>query len=339
MESLEKRNSDLEEHVQRLETYSRKNNLLIKGIPETGPNEDAVQISKDFLANNLKLQNPENVVLQAAHRLGKPPHLQSKSVRRPRDIIVRFLSLSDRNNAWRNRFNLKGSAFILAEDFPPEIQEKRRKLDPFFKAAKRHRSVGKCNLQGDVLVIDGHKYTVDTLDSLPYGLNIANRGRYSEKRLQLCDGIAFFGRDSFLSNFHPCKIDEGNLTFPTVEHYFQYKKALYFKDEKTASAIYKARSPAQAKAFSYQIKDFDAELWKSVASQNMFKACTQKFQQNHELGQKLKETTGVLVEANPKDTYFSCGLSLQDPNLDNHAMWKGQNVLGDILGKVRALLH
>ena len=146
-------------------------------------------------------------------------------------------------------------------------------------------------------------------------------------------------RICFLSNFHPCRIEEGNLTFPTVEHYFQYKKALYFQDERTASAIYKARSPAQAKALSYQIKDFDLELWKSVASQNMLKACTKKFQQNDELGQKLKETTGILVEANPKDTFFSCGLSLQDPNLDNNARWKGKNILGDILGKVRASLQ
>ena len=145
---------------------------------------------------------------------------------------------------------------------------------------------------------------MDTLDSLPHGLNTANHGRCSEKRLQYCDGMVFFGRDSFLSNFHPCRIEEGNLTFLTVEHYFQYKKALYFQDERTASAIYKARSPAQAKALSYQIKDFDLELWKSVASQNMLKACTKKFQQNDELGQKLKETTGILVEANPKDTFF-----------------------------------
>ena len=304
VELLEKRNIELEEHIQRLETYSRKNNLLIKGLPETGPDEDVVQISKNFLANTLKLQNPGDIILQAAHRLGKPPHLQAKSARRPRGIIVHCLSLSDRSNTWRNRFKLKGSPFILTEDFPPPIQAKRRKLEPFFKAAKRHRSVGKCSLQGDVLIIDGQKYTVDTLDSLPHGLNTANLGRCSEKRLQYCDGTAFFGRDSFLSNFHPCRIEEGNLTFPTVEHYFQYKKALYFQDDRTALAIYKACSPAQAKALSYQIKDFDLELWKSVASQNMLKACTKKFQQNDELGQKLKETTGILVEANPKDTFF-----------------------------------
>ena len=58
-----------------------------------------------------------------------------------------------------------------------------------------------------------------------------------------------------------------------VEHYFQYKKALYFQDEETASAIYKACLPAQAKALSYHRKDFDLELWKSVAAQNMLKAC------------------------------------------------------------------
>ena len=177
--------------------------------------------------------------------------------------------------------------------------------------------------------------TLDSIESLPYGLQSLKVGQGSEKKLTTCDGTAFYGSNSFLSNFYPSEIAENNLIFPTSEHFFQYKKALYFQDAATASAIYKAHTPKQAKTLSHQIKDFDRDLWETVASQYMLKACTMKFQQNEALGLKLKQTTGILVEANPKDSYFSCGLSLQDPNLDNATMWKGQNILGDILIKVR----
>ena len=70
----------------------------------------------------------------------------------------------------------------------------------------------------------------------------------------------------------------------------------------------------------------------------MYNACIKKFQQNPELSKKLKKTSGILVEANPKDNFFSCGLSLQDPDLEMRTRWKGLNILGDILIKVRESL-
>ena len=113
---------------------------------------------------------------------------------------------------------------------------------------------------------------------------------------------------------------------------------MYFQDENTASAILRLGTPKQAKGLSYQIKDYDETLWKSVAKQTMYNACIKKFQQNPDLREKLKKTSGILAEANPKDNFFSCGLSLQDPNLEMRTKWKGLNILGDILVKVRESL-
>ena len=72
-------------------------------------------LTLDFLANKLRLNNPGNILLQTA------TSFKTVTVKKPRDIMVRFLCINDRNNAWKNRFNLKGSAYILAEDFPPVI--------------------------------------------------------------------------------------------------------------------------------------------------------------------------------------------------------------------------
>ena len=80
------------------------------------------------------------------------------------------------------------------------------------------------------------------------------------------------------------------------------------------------------------------ELWEPVAVQTMYKACALKFNQNPQLAEKLKQTNGNLVEANPKDKFFSCGLKLQDPNINQPTSWKGQNELGSILCKIRDIL-
>ncbi len=68
----------------------------------------------------------------------------------------------------------------------------------------------------------------------------------------------------------------------------------------------------------------------------MFEACKVKFEQSPILMSFLHDTQNAkLVEANPKDTKWSCGLSLQDKDLFNENKWKGTNWLGLILTKIR----
>ena len=129
-------------------------------------------------------------------------------------------------------------------------------------------------------------------------------------------------------------VDSGIL-FQTVEHLFQYKKASYFNDAHTAKLILNAKTPRIAKALGKKVKDFDEQLWTQVAVQHMHKACTLKFEQNRELAAKLRDIRGTIIEANPGDSFFSCGLSINDPNLTDQAKWKGQNHLGTILSNLR----
>ena len=70
----------------------------------------------------------------------------------------------------------------------------------------------------------------------------------------------------------------------------------------------------------------------------MYKACAMKFNQNPKLAEQLKNTKGILIEANVKETFFSCGLKITDPRIEDHHLWKGKNVLGDILCEIRETL-
>ena len=77
---LETKNQNLEDHISKLKDFCRKNNLLIKGIPETGPNEKLTDIVLHFFMESLKMQNT-NIRISAVHRIGKPPHLNPASLK------------------------------------------------------------------------------------------------------------------------------------------------------------------------------------------------------------------------------------------------------------------
>ena len=69
------------------------------------------------------------------HRLGKSK--QNRSVK-PKPVIARFTCREDRDLVWRQRYNLKGSCFKLAEDLPPAVKKIRKTiLVPAMKEAKK----------------------------------------------------------------------------------------------------------------------------------------------------------------------------------------------------------
>ena len=67
----------------------------------------------------------------------------------------------------------------------------------------------------------------------------------------------------------------------------------------------------------------------------LMRACSLKFNQNDDLKNKLLQSQGTLVEANQRDNFFSCGLSLADPNILDKSRWLGENILGTILTDLR----
>lgn len=147
---------------------------------------------------------------------------------------------------------------------------------------------------------------------------------------------------NWMSNFQPCHtlIDpiSGNK-FKTTEHMFMWLKAIYFKDDETAAKILLAKTPQDAKDLGRQVKGYDDVEWNKVRYYEMLTANILKFTQNSEL-KKLLIATGnrQLVEANPKDQVWSCGLSEKDPLILDSKNWTGQNLLGKVLMEVRELI-
>ena len=80
---VQDRNKYLEHKLEQLDLASRKQNLIVHNIPETGPNEDTGAVIQNFFQHNLKLENVESIVPEHIFCMGKPPHLQSTAVSHP----------------------------------------------------------------------------------------------------------------------------------------------------------------------------------------------------------------------------------------------------------------
>ena len=81
----------------------------------------------------------------------------------------------------------------------------------------------------------------------------------------------FDGEFAFLSNFYPSPITDGNLIFPTVEHYFQAAKTTNMEEYKAIAA---ADTPGQAKRLGRKVTL--RPDWEEVKDQVMLEALRKK---------------------------------------------------------------
>lgn len=161
-------------------------------------------------------------------------------------------------------------------------------------------------------------------------------------QIQTSTHVFFWQHDSLYSNFYqPCviNINAGNktLTFRNSEALFMYLKAVMFDDSYMAQCIYDDQRPFMAKRLGKQVKGFTNDLWATMREDAMYIACWEKFSQNEDLAVQLLETGDrVLVEASPIDFVWGVGLAPDDPLVLDSSNWKGLNLLGKTLMRVRA---
>ena len=145
------------------------------------------------------------------------------------------------------------------------------------------------------------------------------------------DKVIFWG--SFLSNWYPCKIKYKGLDFSSSEQLFMWMKAKHFKDEEIADEILKCKTPKEAKKLGRKVRGFDQSVWDDVKVKYMHDAIDCKFEQNPELKSKSMELgkSRYFVEGSPYDKIWGIGLDWQDVRAENELLWKGHNLLGELL--------
>jgi len=144
---------------------------------------------------------------------------------------------------------------------------------------------------------------------------------------------------NWMSNWTPSNLKiyyDGEL-FTNSEQIFMYIKAKFFGDENKAGEIVRLGSnPAIAKKLGREVSGYDEEAWSASRFDAMYAAVKAKFESDRVLSRQLMETdTKTLVEASPVDIIWGVGIHEKDDSILDENNWKGQNLLGKVLMKVR----
>ncbi len=178
----------------------------------------------------------------------------------------------------------------------------------------------------------------------------------------------FFSLYSPFSNFHPAKFYVDDILFTSNEQFMMYSKAKVFGDTETIEKVRAVNTNPLVKKFingevsredivrnhSEQWNDiqkgvkslgrgvtpYDDTVWERERGSRVLNGLNQKFVQNEDLKQILLATgSKKMIEASPYDKIWGIGLSAKDALNVPESQWKGQNLLGKLLDRVKSDLN
>lgn len=135
------------------------------------------------------------------------------------------------------------------------------------------------------------------------------------------------------------------VRFGHAEQYLMAAKAAVFADAASLDALLRSPdlSPAVAKRAGRAVAGFDQATWDAEKREVAFVTCLAKFAYSSapERATALLDTLPAsrrLVEAAPRDRVWGVGLGIGNPDAEDPSKWRGQNLLGEALERVRAVL-
>lgn len=138
------------------------------------------------------------------------------------------------------------------------------------------------------------------------------------------------------SQWHPTPFALEGRSFATAEQWMMVGKARLFGDRDAEDAILATPDPAQQKRLGQHVRNFEQELWDHWKVDIVYRGSQAKFTQNEGAARQLKATGAtMLVEANPRDWIWGVGLHVEDPQVHDPAQWRGTNLLGRVLTRIR----
>ena len=142
--------------------------------------------------------------------------------------------------------------------------------------------------------------------------------------------------NGYLSNWYLSEFTVHGVTFSSMEQYMMYEKALLFQDQEAAEKILQTDDVAEIKALGRNVRNFDDKTWVKLREDIVYAGVLEKFRQNPELAEKLGKTgEEIIAECAVNDRIWGIGLSMKDENRYCSDKWRGQNLLGKVLMRVR----
>lgn len=146
----------------------------------------------------------------------------------------------------------------------------------------------------------------------------------------------FWRKESIFSQWYPCEFEVDGRTYNCTEQYMMHQKAVLMNDMESAEIIMALDEPREMKQQGRYVENFDQKIWDKQCTNVVERGNRAKFSQNEELKEQLLNTyPKTLVEASPMDKIWGIGLSKEDQRAWNKKTWRGRNLLGEVLTKVR----
>ena len=141
------------------------------------------------------------------------------------------------------------------------------------------------------------------------------------------------------SQWHPTQFAVDGQSYSCAEQFMMHGKACLFGDHHAADAILAAQTAAEHKRLGQLVRNFDQAVWDAWRLDIVHRGNLEKFAQNPGAARRLHNTApAMLVEANLRDWNWGNGLAADDPANQEPDRWRGMNLLGRVLTKVRAEL-
>ena len=154
MHKMQKMEADQKEKLIDLQCREMRDNLIFYNFKEEQGETDQLCMEKLYrlMENELALQNAREIQFHRVHRMGR----FNRNKTRP--IVAKFAFYPDRERVRGAAKNLEGTSFSIGQQFPKEVQDRRRVLVPMTKKAKLEGK--EAYISVDKLYINGTQYVV-----------------------------------------------------------------------------------------------------------------------------------------------------------------------------------
>lgn len=296
-------------------------NLRIDGKREEG-NENLRTFVTD-MAHAMGVTNMSLPDIVSAYRIGKQAQTNGRA--RPRTIFISFINEQARNAFFFARSSLKNKdqykGVYINDDVSPVTRKQR---DDYRAVAALARQDGvEVRVHSDGIMLAGKKYLLAEPHTLPE--------RYTVKKAKTYESggeIYFASESSFLSNFSPSPIVEGDITYLTAEQMYQSYKCRQALAHDKVQLIISAPTPLEAKKIGDTVTE--TPEWRQARDTIMEKVILEKFKQNPKLAQELLNTGDLPLNEATHNDHFGIGATLLSREIKDKA-YRGTNKLGQIL--------
>lgn len=293
------------------QAFHARHNLVITGLAEN-KDKSTITLARKFITDTLSIKD---VTVNSAHRIGSQP-IEGSAYARP--ILVKFNNIMHRNNVWKNRSDItrddSDKKICIQADLPKTLHEGVQNLYKVAKAASKTKEFESAQIRDYQLELVGKTYQITELEKLPMQLRPSTLAAPSSKTT-----MAFFSRNSPLSNHYLAKFTIDGRTFHSMEHYLAFQRAVLSENKPLIKKARKAHDPLRAKHILNTLKEDYQEEWNCMLEELTLEGLRGKFSQNLMLKEYLKSTCPLSLGEASKNPVWGIGMDLNDENVLDQA--------------------